>query len=74
MPLHTTVARNPKRSQATALQSAARRDTIVRLRLRPMWHRHGICQEGISQSEGLLQDASLQTPFMHALYGSPTGC
>ncbi len=35
---------------------------------------HGICQEGISQSEGLLQDASLQTPFMHALYGSPTGC
>ena len=38
------------------------------------WHRHGICQEGISQSEGLLQDASLQTPFMHALYGSPTGC
>ncbi len=39
-----------------------------------MWHRHGICQEGISQSEGLLQDASLQTPFMHALYGSPTGC
>ncbi len=38
-----------------------------------MWHRHGICQEGISQSEGLLQDASLQT-FMHALYGSPTDC
>ncbi len=68
MPLHTTVARNPKRSQATALQSAARRDTIVRLRLRPMGHRPGICQERISQSEGLLQDASLQTPFMHAFY------
>ncbi len=32
MLLHTTVARNPKRSQATALQSAAHRDTIVRLR------------------------------------------
>ncbi len=44
MPLHTTVARNPKRSQATALQSAARRDTIVRLRLRPMWRCHGLLQ------------------------------
>ncbi len=64
MPLHTTVARNPKRSQATALQSAARRDTIVRLRLRPMWHRHGICQNVVRS----LKDCHKTSVFTRYLY------